>query len=92
MKNANVREWKNQMNDEDYFELYRGENISVEQMCGLLPKVFEVFDEVQAITVCPYPIYSKKNGDGTEILVLSSELGGVVIIPIAGLMQDVITQ
>lgn len=75
------------MNDNEDIVLYRGEGITLEQMCAALPRVFEMTNS-QPIIVSPYPIFSDRNECGKNILILCDpETEGMAVIDYNQLMK-----
>lgn len=77
--------------DDTELVLYRGEGVSVEQMCALLPTVFSI-TENSPVTVVPYPIYSAKNDHGKDVLILYNESIGAMILTISMLLDQKVTK
>ena len=77
------------MDEEDqlYLALYRGEGVSIEQMCALLPKVINLVAS-NPIEVIAEPIYSKQNGHGENIMVLMFEGEGALVMTIDDLINN----
>ena len=83
---------KTNLLDETELVLYRGEGVSVDQMCALLPTVFSI-TENSPVTVVPYPIFSAKNDHGKDVLILFNENIGAMVLPVSMLLeQEVIKQ
>lgn len=52
------------------YEVYRGEAVSIEQMCAALPKLFDLLDLTE-INVRPFPKFSAKNELGADIIIVT---------------------
>jgi hypothetical protein len=72
----------------ELYEVFRGEGVSIEQMCAALPKLFDMFDN-EAITLCPFPIFSESNGLGSNIIIIMHpELEDLMVFDYNGLIKE----
>ena len=65
--------------DDDVITIARGEDVSFESMCRYLPKITKLLGiQNKAINIIPI-VFSERNGEGTNILVLLDEDGTHII-------------